>query len=62
MTQRQTVLVLYAITILLGIIAFAFTVQLHQYTAMIVVVVGGCWLESLISLAAGAQVGAGIQV
>lgn len=40
LTQRQTVLVLYAITVLLGIIAFAFTVQLNQYAAVIVVVVG----------------------
>jgi len=34
------VLFLYFITVLLGIIAFAFTVQLSEYAAVIIVVMG----------------------
>ncbi len=40
LSQRQTVLLLYFITVLLGIIAFAFTVQLSEYAAVIIVVMG----------------------
>ena len=40
LSQRQTVLLLYFITVLLGIIAFAFTVQLNEYAAVIIVVIG----------------------
>lgn len=40
LSQRQTVLLLYFITVLLGIIAFAFTVQLNEYAAVIIVVMG----------------------
>ena len=40
LSQRQTVLFLYLITVLLGIIAFAFTVQLNEYAAVITVVIG----------------------
>jgi len=40
LSQRQTVLFLYFITVLLGIIAFAFTVQLNEYAAVIIVVMG----------------------
>jgi UDP-GlcNAc:undecaprenyl-phosphate GlcNAc-1-phosphate transferase len=40
LSQRQAVLLLYFITVLLGIIAFAFTVQLSQYAAVIAVVIG----------------------
>lgn len=40
LTQRQTVYLLYFVTVLLGIIAFAFTVQLNEYASVIVVVIG----------------------
>ncbi|MFQ5930016.1 MAG: hypothetical protein ACE5MK_09970, partial [Acidobacteriota bacterium] len=40
LNQRQTVLLLYFVTVLLGIIAFAFTVQLNEYAAVIIVVMG----------------------
>jgi len=40
LSQRQTVLLLYFITVLLGIIAFAFTVQLNEHAAVIIVVMG----------------------
>ena len=40
LSQKQTVLLLYFITVLLGIIAFAFTVQLNEYAAVIIVVMG----------------------
>ncbi len=40
LSQKQTVLFLYFVTVLLGIIAFAFTVQLDEYAAVIIVVIG----------------------
>ncbi len=40
LSQKQTVLLLYFNTVLLGIIAFAFTVQLNEYAAVIIVVMG----------------------
>lgn len=40
LNQRQTVLLLHFITVLLGIIAFAFTVQLDEYAAVVVVLIG----------------------
>ena len=39
-SQRQTVLLLYFVTVLFGIIAFAFTVQLNEYAAVITVLIG----------------------
>jgi len=40
LNQRQVVIILYVITILLGIIAFAFTVLLDEYAAVIVGIIG----------------------
>ena len=40
LSQRQAVLVLYGITIVLGIIGFTFTVLLDEYAAVIVVIIG----------------------
>jgi UDP-GlcNAc:undecaprenyl-phosphate/decaprenyl-phosphate GlcNAc-1-phosphate transferase len=40
LTQRQTVLILYFVTVLFGIIALAFSVQLNEYAAVITVVIG----------------------
>jgi UDP-GlcNAc:undecaprenyl-phosphate GlcNAc-1-phosphate transferase len=40
LNQRQVVLILYIISIFLGIIAFAFTVMLDQYAAVIVGIIG----------------------
>ncbi|MCH8820800.1 MAG: undecaprenyl/decaprenyl-phosphate alpha-N-acetylglucosaminyl 1-phosphate transferase [Acidobacteria bacterium] len=40
LNQRQTVLLLNFVTLLLGIIAFAFTVQLNEYAAVVVVLIG----------------------
>ncbi|MDA2929733.1 undecaprenyl/decaprenyl-phosphate alpha-N-acetylglucosaminyl 1-phosphate transferase [Acidobacteria bacterium AH-259-O06] len=40
LSQRQAVLLLYFVTVLLGIIAFAFTVQLNEYAAVVTVVIG----------------------
>jgi UDP-GlcNAc:undecaprenyl-phosphate GlcNAc-1-phosphate transferase len=38
--QKQAVLILYAITIILGIIGFSFTVLLDEYAAVILVIIG----------------------
>ena len=40
LNQKQTVLLLYFVTVLLGIIAFAFTVQLNEYAAVVIVLIG----------------------
>ncbi|MBI4456213.1 MAG: undecaprenyl/decaprenyl-phosphate alpha-N-acetylglucosaminyl 1-phosphate transferase [Acidobacteria bacterium] len=40
LTQRQAVWILYAATILLGMIAFSFTALLDQYAAVIVIIIG----------------------
>jgi len=40
LNQKQAVLLLYFVTVLLGIIAFAFTVQLNEYAAVVVVLIG----------------------
>ena len=40
LSQRQTVFLLYFVTVMLGIIAFAFTVQLNEYAAVITVLIG----------------------
>jgi UDP-GlcNAc:undecaprenyl-phosphate GlcNAc-1-phosphate transferase len=40
LTQRQAVWILYAMTIILGIIGFCFTVLLDQYAAVIVIIIG----------------------
>lgn len=40
LNQRQVVLILYIVSILLGIIAFAFTVMLDEYAAVIVGIIG----------------------
>src|SRR5262249_53341993 len=40
LTQRQAVLILYAVSIVLGIIAFAFTVLLDEYSAVILGIIG----------------------
>jgi UDP-GlcNAc:undecaprenyl-phosphate GlcNAc-1-phosphate transferase len=40
LTQRQAVLILYALTIILGIIGFSFTVLLDEYAAVIVIIIG----------------------
>jgi len=40
LNQRQAVLLLYFVTMLLGIIAFAFTVQLNEYAAVVIVLIG----------------------
>ena len=40
LNQRQAVLLLYFITVLLGIIAFAFTVQLNEYATVIITTIG----------------------
>lgn len=40
LTQRQVVLILYSLTILLGIIGFSFTVLLDEYAAVILLIIG----------------------
>lgn len=40
LSQKQAVFLLYFITVLLGIIAFAFTVQLNEYAAVVIVLIG----------------------
>ena len=40
LNQKQTVLLIYFVTVLLGIIAFAFTVQLNEYAAVVIVLIG----------------------
>ena len=40
LNPKQTVLFLYSVTVVLGIIAFAFTVQLSEYAAVVVVLIG----------------------
>ena len=40
MTQRQAVIILYAISIVLGIIAFTFTLMLDEYAAVVLGIIG----------------------
>jgi UDP-GlcNAc:undecaprenyl-phosphate GlcNAc-1-phosphate transferase len=40
MTQRQAVIILYAIGIVLGIIAFTFTLMLDEYAAVVLGIIG----------------------
>lgn len=57
LTQRQVVHFLYGVTILLGIIAFSFTVMLDEYAALIVFIIGlmGAFLARELNLVATPQ-------